>query len=302
MENSQRKPIIAIAGASGLIGSALVRYLNEYNFHIKKFVRTTPQNENEIFIHPQLGEIEFEKLNDVDGVINLSGESIANRRWNDSQKKLIIDSRVLTTRTIVQGMKKCSRPPNVFVSASATGFYGNRPNEKVDEESSKGTGFLADVCDLWESEAIRANEYGARTCIVRIGIVLTNEGGALPKLLTPIKFGVGGWFGSGEQIWSWITREDLIRVFHFALIHQEVDGIINAVSPHSVRNRDFVKILADVLRRPAFFPVPSILLKMMLGEMAKPLLLDSVDVVPKKLQKHNFSFETVSLQEAIKKL
>ena len=186
------------------------------------------------------------------------------------------------------------------MSASATGFYGNRGDEILTEESAAGEGFLPEVCAEWETESIKAADFGARVVMPRIGVVLTKDGGALEKMLTPFKFGVGGTVGSGEQYMSWIALDDLIRVIHFALENENLDGAVNAVAPHPVTNKEFTDALGKALNRPTIIPVPAFGIKFLFGEMGETLLLQGARVVPEKLQNAGFEFEFPDLETALK--
>jgi uncharacterized protein (TIGR01777 family) len=200
---------------------------------------------------------------------------------------------------LVDALKKTQNPPKIFVSASAIGFYGDRKDEVLTEDSEQGEGFLTEVCTAWEDEIEKAEGF-ARVVFLRIGVVLAKDGGALEKMLTPFKFGVGGTIGSGKQWMSWIALDDLIKLIHFALENENLRGAVNAVAPNPVTNEEFTKTLGKVLRRPTVLPVPEFAVKLLFGEMGETLLLQGARVVPKKLEDAGFEFEFTNLEEALK--
>lgn len=293
---------ILISGASGLVGTHLIPTLEANGHEIFRLVRKAPQAADEIQWDAEKGFSDGEraKLENFDAVIHLAGDNIASENWSDEKKRRIRDSRVVGTRVLVDALKKTQNPPKIFVSAAATGFYGNREDEVLTEDSAKGTGFLAEIGDAWETEAKKAQEFGARVVLPRIGIVLTKDGGALEKMLTPFKFGVGGRVGSGKQWMSWIALEDLISIFHFALENENLRGIINAVAPNPVTNEEFTKTFGKVLNRPTILPVPEFAIKLMFGEMGETLLLQGARVLPKRLPEHGFEFKFPNLEAAMK--
>ena len=236
-----------------------------------------------------------------DAFVHLSGESI-NGRWTSSKKKKIIDSRIIPTRFLAECLSKLKNPPKSFISASAIGYYGNRGDEELTEQSSAGTGFLAEVCKAWEAETKPIREKGIRVVNVRTGLVLSPEGGALKELLPPFKLGVGGIVGSGKQWWSWITLNDLLRTYQFAIEKESVKDAINAAAPNPVTNKAFVKVLGKALHRPSIFPLPSFIVKFIFGEMGEELLLDGQRVIPSKLIEAGFQFEQTELEPALKRI
>ncbi len=293
---------ILITGASGLVGGKLIPVLEAKGHEIFKLSRSKAKNADEIQWDAFTGftEEEFLKLENLDAVVHLAGDNVAGGNWTDEKKKSIKDSRVKGTRTLVDALKRTENPPKIFVSASATGFYGDRQDEILTEESPKGEGFLPDVCQEWENEAEQATEFGARIVLPRIGVVLTKDGGALEKMLTPFKFGVGGTVGSGEQFMSWIAIDDLIKILVFALENESLSGAVNAVAPNPVTNETFTNTFGKVLHRPTFIPVPAFGIKLLFGEMGETLLLEGCRVVPKKLQEAGFAFEFPDLENALK--
>jgi uncharacterized protein len=224
----------------------------------------------------------------------------ASENWSDEKKKSIRESRVTGTRNLVAALAKTNNPPDVFLSASATGYYGSRGDEILTESSPAGDGFLPEVCQSWEQEAESATDFGARVVTPRIGIVLSKEGGALEKMITPFKLGVGGRIGSGRQWMSWIALDDLLRAIEFSLEDKSVSGAFNATAPNPATNVDFTTALAGELHRPSIIPVPAFAIKLMFGEMGETLLLGGTRVIPEKLTKMGFKFNFEDLSGAIR--
>ena len=293
---------ILISGASGLVGTHLIPTLKAKGHEIFRLVRKTPKAADEIQWDSEKGfsESERAKLENFDAVVHLAGDNVASENWSAEKKRKIRDSRVVGTRVLVEALKQAQNPPKILVSASATGFYGSRADEILTEDSAKGTGFLSEVCSEWENESSKAAEFGARVVMPRIGIVLAKDGGALEKMLTPFKFGVGGRIGSGKQWMSWIALEDLIRVIHFALENENLRGAVNATAPNPVTNEDFTRTFGKVLHRPTILPVPEFAVKLMFGEMGETLLLEGSRVLPKRLPENGFEFKFTNLEEAMK--
>ncbi len=233
-------------------------------------------------------------------VVHLAGDNVGEGSWTEEKKRNIRESRVIGTRTLVDALKKTDNPPKIFISATAIGFYGNRGDEMLTEESSKGEGFLAEVCTAWEAESNKAKDFGARVVMPRIGVVLAKDGGALKEMLTPFKLGVGGTMGSGEQYMSWIALDDLIRLIHFALENETLNGAINAVAPNPVTNEKFTKTLGKVLNRPTIIPIPAFGIKLLFGEKGETLLLEGARVLPQRLEDAGFEFKFPDLQDALK--
>lgn len=234
----------------------------------------------------------------VDAVIHLAGEPVAGSRWTEAQKRRIRDSRVLGTRNLVEGMKRAAIKPQVLVSASAVGFYGDRGEEQLDESSAAGKGFLSEVCVAWEREAERAAESGVRVALVRIGVVLSQQGGALEKMLPPFKLGLGGRLGSGRQWFPWVHLDDIVGLLRHALVTPAVRGPINGVAPGTVNNAEFTKELANVLQRTVFLTVPELALKVMMGEMAA-VVLASQRVQPRAALATGYQFIYPQLRPAL---
>jgi len=290
---------VLITGATGLLGQALQRSFAEKGYEMLLASRKEPIDDQHIQWSVEDGFSEPEKLEGIDAVVHLAGESVSGLRWTDEKKKAIRDSRVLGTRSVVDAISKMNKKPQVLVAASAIGFYGERGDEDLTESSAGGDNFLAEVGKAWESESRRAEDAGIRTVLLRTGIVLSKDGGALATMLTPFKLGVGGVVGSGKQWMSWISLDDEIEVINFAIENENLRGAINAVSPHPVTNEEFTKTLGEVLYRPTFLPLPEFAVSMIFGEMGDALLLASTKVLPKRLEEAGFEFKYPNLKSAI---
>lgn len=292
---------ILISGASGLVGTHLIPTLKAKGHEVHKLVRKRPKAADEIRWDAEKGFSigEMDKLKNFDAVIHLAGDNVASENWSDEKKRKIKESRVVGTKVLVDALKDLKNPPKHFISASAIGFYGDRGDEVLTETSAKGEGFLTDVCADWETEIKRAEAF-ARVAFLRIGVVLAKDGGALEKMVTPFKFGVGGTVGSGKQWMSWLALDDLIKIFHFVLENAELSGAFNAVAPTAVTNAEFTKTLGKVLSRPTILPVPEFAVKLLFGEMGETLLLESARVYPKKLLDAKFKFDYENLEAAMR--
>lgn len=291
---------ILISGPSGLVGTTLIPTLIAKNHEVFKLVRKTPKSADEIQWDAEKGfsEIEQAKLEGFDAVIHLAGDNIASENWSPEKKKIMVESRVLGTRLLVDALKKCQKPPKIFISASAEGFYGRNTGDSIlTEDSPKGEDFLGNLCAKWEAEAQKAESF-ARVVRLRISVVLAKGGGAIEKMLTPFKLGVGGALGSGKQWFPWIAIDDLIEVIHFVL-ENEISGAINTTSSNPVTNYEFTKTLGKVLHRPTIFAVPEFAIKLMFGEMGENLLLKGCRVVPKRLEELGYKFKFENLEEAL---
>jgi len=291
---------IAISGASGLIGTALRRFLSGRGHRIEFLVRRASAVAGETRWDPAAGTIDAEALEGVDAVVHLSGASLAEGRWTEAKKKEFFDSRVGSTRLLSRTLAGLEKKPAVLVVASAIGFYGNRGDETLTESSPKGAGFLPDLCEQWEAAGAPASDAGIRLVHPRIGLVLSSHGGALPKMLTPFKLGLGGVVGSGRQYMSWIAIADLLRVIEACLHDDSLNGPVNATAPNPVTNQQFVKMLGHLLGRPTFVPVPVFTIDLMLGEMGRTLLLEGAKVIPAKLKEHQFAFACPTLESALR--
>ncbi len=295
--------IIAVTGSTGMVGSALVAALEGQGHLVRRLVRHDVQDaEREIRWNPEAGEIDAAELNGVDAVVHLAGENIAGRRWSEDFKRRILESRIKGTRLLAETLAQLEMKPSVLVSASATGFYGNRGDEEIDELAPSGNGFLAEVCREWEAAAQSAHDAGIRLVKLRIGPVLSPQGGALAKMLPPFKLGLGGVIGSGRQYFSWIALDDLVSAIVFALETDSLVGPVNAVAPGAVTNREFTKTLGRVLGRPTIFPMPAFAARLAFGEMADEMLLGGVRVAPHELTAADFEFAYPQLEPALRHL
>jgi uncharacterized protein len=293
---------ILISGSHGLVGKALISELNKDKHEIVSLVRHASAGASEIEWHPNQGSIDSERVSGFDVVVHLAGESIASGRWTDEKKRKIRESRVMGTTLLSQSLARSTKPPAVFISASAIGYYGNRGDELLDEKSAPGNDFLAEVCVAWEKATGEAEARGVRTVHTRFGIILDQEGGALAKMLTPFRMGVGGRIGDGKQWMSWIALADVIEGLKFVIEHNSVTGPVNFVAPNPVTNSEFTKSLGDALSRPTLFPMPSFAARLAFGEMADALLLSSAKVGPKRLQESGYSFEFENLQPTLESI
>ncbi|MCS7160173.1 MAG: TIGR01777 family oxidoreductase [Gemmatales bacterium] len=293
---------VLVSGSSGLIGSALVPSLQAAGHEVARLVRRPTQAPNEIFWNPETGELDRAALEGFDAVIHLSGFGIAERRWNDEVKALIRNSRVQSTKLLAEALTSLSVKPRVLASASAVGYYGDRGMEELSEESPPGKDFLAQVCQEWESAALSAASAGIRVVCCRLGVVLSERGGALAKVRLPFLLCLGGRIGSGQQYWSWIHHQDAVRAFLFVLDQEALAGPVNFTSPEPVTNAEFTRTLGRVLRRPTIFPMPRFAARLVFGEMADALFLSSARVRPKKLLDAGFNFDYPNLEAALRHL
>ncbi|HEU4767282.1 MAG TPA: TIGR01777 family oxidoreductase [Pyrinomonadaceae bacterium] len=293
---------ILISGSHGLIGSALIKLLTTDGHEIVRLVRRAPAGSSEIEWHPNKGVIDAERLEGFDAVVHLAGESIASGRWTSAKKQAILDSRVKGTTLLSQSLAQLAHPPSVFFSASGVGYYGNRGDELLTEQSTPGNDFPAQVCKQWEKATMPAQEKGIRTVIGRFGIVLDADGGALAQMLTPFRMGIGGRIGSGKQWMSWIALDDVTGAIRFVLRDSFVNGPVNFVSPFPVTNAEFTKTLGRVLSRPTLFPIPPFAIRLGFGEMGEALLLSGQKVQPAVLQGRGFGFQLPRLEIALRKI
>jgi uncharacterized protein len=292
---------VAITGASGLVGSALIPVLKSMGAQITRMVRAKPKA-GELEWHPNQDEISRGQLDGFDTIINLAGENIAGGRWTDDQKRKIRDSRVNGTHLLSEAIARLSPKPRVFICASATGIYGDRDGEVLDEQSESGGGFLAGVCREWEKATEPASKAGVRVVNLRIGPIIAREGGMLAKLLTPFKMGMGGKVGSGKQYISWIAIDDVIQAIKLAIEDASIHGALNIVSPNPVTNEEFTKTLGHVLNRPTALAMPAFAARLAFGEMADEMLLASQKVIPKKLIGAGFVFQYPELERTLRHL
>jgi uncharacterized protein (TIGR01777 family) len=297
---------IVIAGGSGFLGRPLAAALARDGHHVVMLTRTnapasgaSPSHAVTWTPNGDAGPWATE-INGAGAVVNLAGESIAAKRWTDAQKHKILDSRVQATRSLVAAIQRAAIPPPVFVSGSAVGYYGPLGDEIATEDTPPGSDFLARVCVQWEAEATRAASDRTRVTCVRTGVVLEKDGGALPQMLPPFKFGVGGPVGSGRQYWPWIHREDWIGLVRWAIETPAAAGAINVTAPTPVTSADFARALGRALHRPAFMPAPAFALRLLLGEMADALLLSGQRAVPARAERGGFAYRYARVEDALR--
>ncbi|MBT4185820.1 MAG: TIGR01777 family protein [Gemmatimonadales bacterium] len=292
---------IAITGASGLIGSNLADFLTTGGHHVIRLVRDSRSvGDDSIYWNPSAGELDRAALEGVDAVVHLGGTSIANGRWTSERKKAVMTSRVKGTELIARTLATMKNGPRILVSASATGFYGDRGGERLEESALAGKGFLAEVCRAWEGAVKPAERAGVRVALLRTGVALSPAGGALGQMLLPFKMGAGGRLGSGDQYLSWIDTDDLVAAIHHILMTDDLSGPINATAPHPVTNSTFTSSLGRVLGRPTFIPVPAIAVKAVFGELGQEALLWGQRVVPSKLTESGFQFFYEGVEDSMR--
>lgn len=296
-----RPPLrVAISGASGLVGAALAAFLTAGGHDVLKLVRRPARRDaGEVQYDPGGAVADVEALRGLDAVVHLGGVNIGAGRWTASRRAVIRDSRVASTRALAEMLARLPQPPRAFISASAIGYYGDRGEAPLTEASATGAGFLAGVCREWEAAAAPAEERGIRTVQLRTGVVLSGRGGALPRMVRPFRFGLGGRVGAGRQVMSWIALDDVVGAIHFCLVNDALRGPVNLTAPEAVPNAEFARTLARVLHRPAIAPVPASVIRTIFGQMGRELLLDGARVVPAKLQATGFQFLHRSLAAAL---
>lgn len=296
---------ILISGSTGLVGTSLTQRLASEGHEVVRLVRPGKPAQSSSLPgttaawDPATGKIDEAAAGAADALVHLAGVSIADGRWNAARKNLLRTSRVDATHLLVESLAKFKRPPRAVISASAIGFFGDRGDEELTETSAPGNSFLAKACVDWEAEVSRASKFGARAAMLRFGIILAPNGGALSRMALPFKLGAGGKLGSGRQWMSWLTLAEALNIIVLALANSNVSGPVNAVAPGAVRNSEFTRVLASVLHRPALFPAPAFALRLALGEMADELLLSSQRVIPAKLQTLGYAFAQTDLRSAL---
>ncbi|MED5271830.1 MAG: TIGR01777 family oxidoreductase, partial [Candidatus Thermoplasmatota archaeon] len=290
-----------IAGSSGMIGTQLCAFFDTGGHDVWRLVRREIDPEsNEIFWDPENKIINAGKIEGFDAIIHLGGAGIGDKRWTKKRKKLIQDSRKLSTLLLSETISKLKQKPEVFLVASAIGIYGDRGDEELNEKSSPGSGFLTETTLNWESYTEIAKNSGIRVINIRTGIVLSATGGALKRMLLPWKIGAGGSIGGGKQWMSWISLDDHIYAINHLIMNEKCKGAFNLTSPNPVRQKVFSKTLGKVLRRPAFAPIPKFPMKILFGELATPLLFEGQKVIPEKILNSGFSFTHESLESALR--
>lgn len=291
---------IIVTGASGLLGGPLVDALQGQGRRVVRMVRRPPESDEEAYWEPREDVIDLSVLEGAEGVVHLAGAPIADKRWSEAYKRELVRSRVDGTRVLVDALRQLSRPPEVLVSASGVDFYGDTGDRVIDESQGKGTGFLADLCELWEGAARAAGEIGIRTAQLRTGLVLSGRGGALGRMLPIFKMGLGAPLGSGKQYWSWISEDDWVQAVLHILKNRELVGPVNLTSPNPVSNAEFTTTLGKALRKGTVpMPVPAFALSIGLGEFAREGLLPSHRILPGKLSGSGYEFTHSHLDEAL---
>jgi uncharacterized protein (TIGR01777 family) len=291
---------VLVTGSTGLLGSALVPSLTRDGHDVVRLAHSAqPKPEKVIAWDPEAGVLNAATLEGMDAVVHLAGENIAAGRWTAERKRRILESRVKGTKLLADSLARLARPPRCLISASAIGYYGNRGQEILREDSPAGTGFLPQVCTGWERAAQAVTAGGIRLVTLRIGIVLSSRGGALARMLLPFRLGLGGRIGSGRQYMSWIDLDDLVQVFRHGIATDSLRGPVNAVAPNPVTNREFTHALGRVLSRPAFFVMPAFAARITLGEMAEELLLAGARVLPGALLDSEFRFQYPHIDAAL---
>ena len=289
-----------VSGSTGLIGAALTLFLGGGGHRVQRLLRMGSQGPNTTSWNPETGEFEAGAFDNLDAVLHLAGEGIAEGRWTTARKARIRDSRVDGTRHLCEALARLESPPRVLIVASAIGFYGDRGDERLDESAAAGSGFLPDVCQAWEAAAEPARDRGIRVVHLRIGIVLSAAGGALGQMLLSFKLGVGGVLGTGDQYMSWIALDDLLGVVLHVMTDDSISGPVNAVAPNPVRNREFTRTLGRVLGRPTIIPLPAFGVRALFGQMGDALLLGSTRVEPGTLLASGFTFAYPYLEDALR--
>jgi uncharacterized protein (TIGR01777 family) len=292
---------VLVSGPTGLIGSALIPALKERGHRVRRLTRSGGSAENTVWWDPSAGEIDTGRLDGVDAVVHLAGESIVGR-WTRAKKARIRESRVRGTRLLAETLAGLPEPPAIMVSASASGYYGDRGNELLSEESAPGGNFLAGVCEEWEAAANPARQVGVRVVHPRFGIVLSTAGGALGTTLPIFRLGAGGKIGSGRQYWSWVVIDDVVGAILHALEEDSLNGPVNVTVPDPLTNAEYTRTLGHVLGRPTIFPLPAPAARVMLGQVADELLLASQRIEPVRLKETGYSYRYPELEGALRYL
>jgi uncharacterized protein (TIGR01777 family) len=292
---------VVVTGATGLVGTALVSALVAAGHRVDRVSRRSPRpGTTDIQWDPSRGELDARLLEGANAVVHLAGESVAAGRWTARAKDRIRRSRVESTRLLAETLARLARRPQVLVAASGVGYYGNRGEEPLTEDSPPGTGFLADLAGAWEAAADPARAAGIRVVHLRLGVVLAGHGGALPRMVVPFRLGLGGVVGDGRQYWSWIALADVVRVIEIVIGLERLAGPVNVVAPTPVTNREFTRALGRVLGRPTLVPLPAVAVRTLFGEMGQALLLDSARALPRRLERAGFKFQHRDVEGALR--
>ena len=292
---------VLLSGSTGLIGSALSTHLKNKGYQVFSLTRDIEQkDDNFIYWNPQKKELNLKDFEGFETIIHLAGENVGTGgRWNEKKRKQIRESRVVATQVLSDTLTQLEHPPKLFICASAIGYYGERGNTAITENSPPGGGFLSNVCSEWESATKSAQEKGIRVINTRIGVVLSPNGGALKQMLLPFRLGLGGALGSGKQFMSWVALDDVINAFYFLMKHESIQGPVNLVSPKAVTNKKFTLALGKTLHRPTIFTVPEFMIKLIFGKKGEELLLSSQNVKPETLLKEGFQFQYPDIEKAL---
>ncbi len=308
MNKQLRMKKIIITGATGSIGKKLVQELTARGDEVIIFTRNPESARNKIVNANRYVKWEYDcmdvwmyELNDVDAVVHLAGANLGAKRWNDEYKKLAYDSRIISTRNLVEAIKQVERKPKAFICSSAVGIYGNRYDEVLDENGYLGNYFMADICKDWEKEAEKVEQYGVRRVSIRTGLVMQKDEGVLEKMLMPFKLFIGGPLGSGRQWFPWIHIDDIVGIYLDAIDNEKLSGSVNASSPGIVRMKDFAKVLGKVLKRPSLFPAPKIAMKIAAGEVAEYAVM-SQRTSAEKIIESGYQFKFEELERALRDL
>ncbi len=296
---------IAVTGSTGLVGSKLIPFLLNNNYEVTQITRRSSLAEDKrtpfIVWNPDAGQIDSLRLEGIDTVIHLAGANVG-ERWTDDYKKVILNSRINSTKLIAKTLAGLTKKPKLLISASAIGFYANHPAEVIlDESNTAGQSFLADVCKRWEEETKPASDAGIRVVHLRIGVVLHKSGGALAKMWMPFQLGIGGVLGTGRQMMSWIALDEIPLIIEHIIKNESIVGPVNVTSPKPVTNKEFTKTLGQIIKRPTLFPVPDFGIKLLFGEMGQTLLLEGNRVLPKRLLESGYQFKYPDIKTALEK-
>lgn len=293
---------VLVTGATGLVGSELVPFLTNQGHDVYRLTRGKAREAHDVVWDPAHNQLPKGRIEGTEVVVHLAGENIAGKRWSPAIKAELRKSRVEGTRLLCETLGQLQTAPKTLICASAIGYYGSRGTSLLNETSAKGEGFLPDLCEEWEAACEPARQKGIRVVNLRIGIVLSPKGGALAKMLFPFKMGGGGIVGTGTQYWSWIAIDDLIGSINYCISHPKLSGVVNATAPSPVTNAEFTKTLGSVLGRPTIIPMPAMVARLALGEMADALLLASARVMPNRLSESGYQFQYTNLESALKHL
>jgi uncharacterized protein len=292
---------VAVTGSHGFVGSALVPALARAGHRVVRLVRGRPVGADELGWDPDAGTIDAEGLEGIDAVVHLAGAGIGDKRWTEARKRLILESRTKGTGLLARTLAALAHPPSVLVSASAIGYYGDRGDEPLDEQSGPGTDFVAGVCVQWEAATAPTAEAGVRVATTRSGLILGRDGGVFPRMLLPFRLGIGGRIASGRQYMSWISISDEVGAIMHALTNDAVSGPVNVTGPAPVTNAEFTETLGRVVHRPTVIPTPLFPLRLRYGsELVRHLLVEGQRVLPKRLEESGFRFAHPTLEEALR--